>query len=187
MAIGELRDGAALSGGHINVWDNNRASPVVLRLLPYVHHPPCRVLVPGAGPGHEAAALNARGYVVTALDSRPGERVFPTDGRDFLSAADHDGVFGPPFDMICERGLFASIPPGDRDRYVRAAARVLVAGGRLFGSFFALDQQGPPWGTSAGELLHRFGAHFDVERLEPSAFELAGQPGIVLEAIFVRR
>ncbi len=187
MAGAEGRDGSAHSGAHAGAWDQNRASPVVLRLLPYVEHPPCRVLVPGAGAGHEAAALNARGYVVTALEGLHPERVFPADPRDFLSAD-----CGEPFDMLCERGLFATLPPSRREAYVAAAARALRPGGRLFGFFLDFDPDGagvppPPYGVSANELLHRFGAAFDVQRLEPSAFLVPGLGVPQLEAVFVRR
>ena len=44
-------------------------TPIVLRLLPHVHHPPARVWVPEGEA--EARALDARGYRVVAGSSQP--------------------------------------------------------------------------------------------------------------------
>lgn len=194
------------SGGNVPGWDLGRPSSVVLRLLPIVHHPPARVLVPGCGLGHDAAAIQKRGYSVTALDIAPAvaERALAVNGvsvavADFLSADFSEAGFGT-FDMLCEHTLFCAIDPADRDRYVDAAARALRPGGKLFGAFVDVDnaaigRQGPPYGTNAAELLHRFHRSFEVERLEPSGFTFPSSGGASgggydypqLEAVFVRR
>ena len=142
------------------------------------HHPPATVLVPGCGQGQEAAALDARGYRVTAMDvvGKPGILQ-----GDFL-----ESDFGQRFDLLCERGLFANLRPSQRRRYVEAAARALRPGGQLFGVLVegpSGDQ--PPYGTTAAEVLSMVAPWFDVVRLEPGAFQVAGHPQ--LEAIFVRR
>lgn len=158
---------ARASGGNLATADNGRASPVVLRLLAAVHHPPASVLVPGGGP--EAGALDARGYRVAVDD-------------DFL-AHDHAGAF----DLVCERGLFATLSGPDRDRYVASAARALRPGGRLFGVFWeGAGRSGDRVGAHPSELIHRFAPAFEVDRLEPSAF--AGD-GVLspLEVVLVRR
>lgn len=164
-------------------FDTDRSSPVVLRLLPYVQHPPCRVLVPGAGAGHEVRALMARGYVVVATDGAAyaGHRTdIPVEARDFL-----DGGWDGSFDMICERGLFATLSPAQRVRYVAAAAAALRPGGRLFGPFFG---EGSAEGLSpiaAGALIALFAPSFDIERLEPSGFRVGDQA--LYEVVLVRR
>lgn len=194
------------SGGNVLGWDQGRASPLVLRLLPVIHHPPARVLVPGCGLGHEAKALDNRGYRVTAMDIAPlaVERAKAQNGvdaivGDFLTADFSASGLGT-FDLICEHTLFCAIVPADRDRYVAAAARALRPGGKLFGAFLDFDnavlkRPGPPFGTSAADLLHHFHPHFEVERLEPSGFRFQTASGAAdgsaelaqLEAVFVRR
>lgn len=142
-----------------------RGAPVVLRLLPHVHHPPARVLLPWGG--DEARALDARGYRVTTHGvGAPGISVAT---GPFLEGATGE------FDLVCENGGFAALPPEARGRYVEAAARALRPGGLLFGAF--------P-GEDAGALLSLFGPRFDAARLEPSAF---GEASGWLEAVFVRR
>lgn len=193
------------SGGNVPGWDLGRPSPVVLRLLPVVHHPPARVLIPGCGLGHDALALDRRGYSVTAIDFAPlaAERArangVEVQVMDFFHADFSEQGLGV-FDMVCEHTLFCAIPPSRRDDYVAAAARALRPGGKLFGAFLdfdnaALKRGGPPYGTSASELLHRFNGAFEVERLEPSAFTFPADGGSVnggvdvpqLEVVFVRR
>ncbi len=189
------------SGGNVPGWDLGRPSPVVLRLLPSVHHPPARVLIPGCGLGHDARALDRRGYRVVGMEIAPlaAERARATNGvdvrvMDFLAADFSEQGLGV-FDMLCEHTLFCAIEPDQRDLYVAAAARALRPGGKLFGAFLdfdnaALKRPGPPYGTSASELLHRFSGSFEVERLEPSGFTFPAAPGVdvpQLEVVFVRR
>lgn len=102
------------SGSASLVSPGNPASPVVLRLLPHVHHPPASVLV--IGDPAEAAPLFARGYRV--------------------EVAAHPGSAAGGFDLVCEAGAFAQIP---HDRYVQAVAEVLRPGGKLFGGFNGID------------------------------------------------
>lgn len=187
------------SGGNVPGWDQGRASPLLLRLLPVVHHPPARVLVPGCGLGHDALALDNRGYDVLGIDFAPlaveraRARGIKAELADFLTSD-----FGGSFDLVCEHTLFCAIQPDDRDRYVQAAARALRPGGKLFGAMLDFDnarlqRPGPPFGTNASDILHRFGPYFEVERLEPSGFrctlgsELDRQEIAQFEVVLVRR
>jgi len=147
----------------------DRAAPIILRLLPHVHHPPARVLVPDGREGYEARALDARGYRVSVMG---GSSVVPgiSDvAGSFLDAG------GGAYDLVCDAGWFAELGPRDQGRYVAAAARVLRPGGLLFGAFPADD-------AGASGLIGLIAAHFDVARLEPS-----GAVGGWFEAVFVRR
>ena len=139
---------------------SERPSPLVLRLLPFVHRPPARVLVLGAG--HDGAALDARGYRVTVLDL--------DGGQDVLVAEFGQTNFAGEFDLICEHGALTTMAA---DRYAAAAARALRSGGQLFGSF--------P-GGDVGSLIRAFVADFEPTRLEPGGFADG-----LLEAIFTRR
>ena len=131
----------------------DRPSPGILRLLPHVKPPPARLLLIGAGTGHEARALDARGYEVSVVD--PGEappiRDIPVLAAEF-AATD----FGGRFDLACERGDF---PTANRAAYVAAAARALRPGGQLFGSF----------SVDASAIMHAFAPAFDVVRCQPGS------------------
>lgn len=180
------------SGAWVPSWDLGRPSPVVLRLLPRVHHPPARVLVPGCGPGHEARALDARGYRVTAMDlPGRGPDDLPVVHADFLDADfDSEALGGGGFDLVCEHAYFCSIHPVARARYVTAVAKALRPGGKLFGAFLQFDEPGrtsPPWGVSASELIALLSGAFDVEHLETSSFPFHLAGATQIEAIFTRR
>lgn len=154
------------SGGALG---RDRGAPIVLRLLPHVHHPPARVLLPGVGEGNEARALDARGYRVTVMGGdAPAPGIARAPGA-FLDA--------PPvgFDLVCEAGGFAQLDGAARARYVESASRALRPGGLLFGAF-------PAHEAGAGELIARMAPRFDVARLEPS-----GVASGWFEAVFVRR
>lgn len=160
---------------------SGRPTPVALRLLPAVHHPPARVLVAGARALADAQALDARGYRVTLVDRSPpsaaGVRTVAADLTD-LDASE-------PWDLLCELGSFAGIVPAERPAWAAAVARLVRPGGKLFGAFWSGDdatRAAPPWGVSPSELLALLSGAFEAERLQ------AGPPGsATLEAIFVRR
>ena len=128
----------------------DRPSPVVLRLLPHVLPPPARVLIVGVGTGHEAQALDARGYDVTVVDDTAA-------GHGVLAAPFLASDFGARFDLVCEHGGSDS---SDRSAWSLAAARALRAGGQLFGSV----------GGNTSAILHALAPHFEVTRCQPSGF-----------------
>jgi SAM-dependent methyltransferase len=118
----------------------------------------------GAGSGHEARALDARGYRVTVVDldaaSIPDVLV-----ADFLVAD-----FAGAYDLVCEHGAYPGLPAA---AYVSAAARALRPGGQVFGVFPGRD---------VGGLIRVFASAFEPQHLEGSAAD----PGL-LEAVFERR
>jgi SAM-dependent methyltransferase len=129
----------------------DRPSPALLRLLPEVKPPPARVLLVGAARGHEARALDARGYDVTVVDETAPA---PLPGLPVIAAAFADTDFGGRFDLVAEHGAFGTIPAA---AYVAAAGRALKPGGQLFGAFT----------VDASELMHAFSPTFDVVRCLP--------------------
>lgn len=144
----------------------DRPSPHVLRLLPHVKPPPARLLLVGAASGHEARALDARGYDVTILDpgAAPDVGELPVVAAEFVHTD-----FGGRFDLLCETGAYSRMARGE---WVAAAARALRPGGQVFGAF----------PNDASALLHAVGSHFEVERCEP-----AGPDAGLLEVVLRRR
>ncbi len=148
-------------------------SPVVLRLLPHVPHPPARVGFYGPDRDADVQALMRRGYRV-ALGPVGGLGGW-TDGE--------------PLDALCETGGFRDVTPAERPGWAALAALRVAPGGVLFGAFAAGQAAAaarPPWFVTPSELSALLGASFDVERLEASAFaDPDGTP--LLEAVFRRR
>lgn len=144
----------------------DRPSAHVLRLLPHVKPPPARLLLVGAGTGHEARALDARGYDVSVLEPEAAPQV---GDLPVVAAAFGSTDFGGRFDLLCEIGAFARMP---RAEWVAAAARALRPGGQAFGAF----------PNDASALLHAVGAAFEIERCEPT-----GGGESLLEVVLRRR
>ncbi len=161
---------ATVSGGHrATAPARGNASPVVLRLLPSIPHPPARIGVCGPAGAEDAAALRARGYRVEEGPRAP----------DTLLAWHPDA----PLDALCDSGLLRLLPQDQRPRWAAMMALHLRPGGKLFGAFASGDT---PGGVGASELSALLGASFDVERLSESAFtDDDGAP--LLEAVFTRR
>ncbi len=140
-----------------------------------------RVLAPGCGSGHDVRALAAQGAEVVGMDIAPSAirlaRAHAPAGTEAYIEGDW---FAPPvewsgaFDWVVEHTCFCAIDPVRRPDYVRSAAHVLRAGGRLFGIFYRdpgpRDYVGPPYGVSGAELDALFGRAFRaVEEWEPAS------------------
>ena len=152
-------------------WDLGGANTGLIGAFTTYVRPGARVLIPGAGRGHEAEALWRRGYrEVYVCDW--AEEAFVTLRRsahlpadDRLLVGDFFGLDGP-FDAILEQTFFCAIDPGQRDRYVVHCATLLSPGGRWIGVLFDRDfEDGPPFGGSEAEYRERFAPHFDIELL----------------------
>ncbi len=143
-----------------------------------------RVLVPGAGAGHDAAHLARLGAAVTALDLTPqardlhrqlyGEQVADYRVGDFLQLTP-----GETWDMLLEHTCFCAIPPTRRADYVLAARRALAPGGRVFMlAMVGEERDGPPHPMALDNLKSLFGHHFLLLREEPLQGDLTARPGM---------
>jgi SAM-dependent methyltransferase len=157
-------------------WDLGEPSPPFVRLhRDGVIAPPCRVAVPGCGQGWEVAWLAAQGYAVTGIDFAPAalaaarERAREAGVAPELVQADlldlPEALAGR-FDLVLEQTCFCAIAPRRRPEYVQAVHRLLAPGGRLIGLFYACKgEDGPPFGTSPGEVRRLFADRFAVRSL----------------------
>ena len=156
-------------------WDLGRAPRVLLRLLASLPRDRRRVVVPGAGGGHDAIAWAAAGHDVVALDLAPTAiavleaRARSERPRGPLEARLCD-VLAPPaeldasFDTAWEQTCFCAIPPDRRDDYARALHRLLVPGGLLHGLFWHHGRPGgPPFDVSLEDVRSAFSDGFAMQ------------------------
>ncbi len=142
-------------------WDLGRVAPPFANLLK--RRPswlePGRMLCPGCGGGHDAAAFADHGFDVTAIDfAAPAIE----QARRYLNASrtlqvvQHD-IFTLPvswsdsFNYVLEHTCFCAIPTARRRDYAATAYRLLKPGGYLFGLFYRFDppdEEGPPFQVS---------------------------------------
>ena len=152
-------------------WDHGEPSPGLVDFLAHEKWVSGTALVPGCGFGHDCRLLAHRGFTVTGLDVSPSavEQARKLSAKepapilyvvgDFLAGA----MEGREFDWVVEHTCFCAIDPDLRDRYVLAALAALKPGGHLLGVFYNIQpESGPPFGTTRGELLDRFGPHLTL-------------------------
>jgi SAM-dependent methyltransferase len=145
------------------VWDLRGPTPVFHRLAASGQYPPGRMLVPGAGKGHDARLFARHGFTVTAVDFAAGavqemhHLADPDAPLDILQA----DFFALPqllkgsFDYVLEYVTYCAIHPARRAEYAEVIADLLKPGGLFLGLIFPLTHHmsGPPFAVSTEELL----------------------------------
>lgn len=158
-------------------WDLGLAPPCLADLLAHLGPSPLRVLVPGAGFGHDALAWARSGHNVTAIDIAPsavaGIQARALDAGLRVEALALD-LFDLPaaiqesFDVVWEQTCFCAIMPAQRATYVRAMADALRAEGIFYGLFWNHGMaQGPPFSICEEDVRGAFEDEFQVERMTP--------------------
>jgi SAM-dependent methyltransferase len=145
-------------------WDLGTESGLLPQVLPQLKLTKARVLVLGAGNGHDAAYFAKLGHQVTAVDfSTQAIQKARSLYSQFenLSFVEKD-VFNLPegwtgqFDIVFEHTCYCAINPQKRNELVKTWKRMLHAQGTLLGVFFVMEKPvGPPFGGSEWELRQR--------------------------------
>lgn len=154
-------------------WDQGAPSPGLVDFLGEKKYTPGRILVPGAGFGHDARALAKAGFGVSGIDAvksavQQATQLARSERLEQIEFIQSDFFNLPaplrgPYDWIFEHTFFCAIDPGLRDRYVEIAADLLKPSGRLLGVFFNIQpESGPPFGTTRQELIDRFTPRFNL-------------------------
>src|SRR5579884_1259943 len=152
-------------------WEKGEASPGLVDFIKA--HPELKggaVCVPGCGTGHDARVWARAGFTVTGCDIAPSAIRL---SRERTAAAGLQAQFiqcdflrdKPPqrFDWLFEHTLFCAIDPSERDLYVQALLRWLSPNGQYLAvNYLIPDKDGPPFGTTRGELMARFSPHFEL-------------------------
>jgi methyl halide transferase len=147
-------------------WDLGGATPTFKNLAASRRFRPGRMIVPGAGRGHDAREFARHGFEVTAVDFSPyviNEMKHLADPQAPIEILQHD-LFTLPreldnsFDYALEYTCFCAIDPKRRAEYADLIARLLKPGGVYIDLAFPLDGRtgGPPFAVSVPELLGFF-------------------------------
>ena len=162
-------------------WDGGGPRSELVELVERGRIPPCRAIDLGSGTGWNVIFLAQHGFEATGVDFAPGAielgrsraraaGVAATFVEDDLTNLRH--VTGP-FDLLVDYGTFDDLPPKGRDLYVQNILP-LTHPGTLF-LFFCFEWEIRWWerllaftGAMAiepGEVEHRFGEFFRIERI----------------------
>ena len=144
-------------------WDLGGPTPIFKRLASSDRFKPGRMLVPGAGRGHDAREFARHGFRVTAVDFADlavQEMKRLADPLAPVEVLQHD-LFSLPkeldhtFDYVLQYTCFCAIDPARRTEYADLVTRLLKPGGAYIDLAFPLDGRpgGPPFAVSEAELL----------------------------------
>src|SRR5262245_3649336 len=153
-------------------WEKGEASPGLVDFL--TAHPGLprgTVCVPGCGTGHDVRVWAKSGFEAHGFDLAPSAIRLcheKTQAAGLKNARYHliDFLVSEPphpFDWLFEHTLYCAIDPNRREEYVQAVLRWLKPGGQFLAVHYLIpDEDGPPFGTTAEEVLKRFSPHFDL-------------------------
>lgn len=149
-------------------WDMGTPTPVFVELLAEDRFSPGRMLVPGAGRGHDAREFARHGFKVVAVDFARDAAQAMRAAMDEESAHEvlHQDFFEltperiGTFDYVLEYTYYCAIDPARRDEYADKVAELLKEGGVYIALAFPLDEHvgGPPFAVNADELIARMQA-----------------------------
>ena len=174
-------------------WDMGGPSPALIEYVAQRPEKDMRVLIPGAGSGHEAIWLRENGYPnVSVLDIaesafdglRKHADGFPENqliNEDFFS---HAGTY----DLILEQTFFCALDPEMRPAYATKMHELLAPGGTLAGLLFDFPlAAGPPFGGSVEEYRSYFEPFFEVKTMQRATNSIKPRAGSELFFILKRK
>jgi thiopurine S-methyltransferase len=154
-------------------WDAGEPTTPIKEYADSLEDRSLKILIPGAGNGHEARYLFEKGFTnIWVCDWAP-EALFsfseamPSFPKSQLINDDYFKI-SQRFDLIIEQTFFCALPPTLRENYVMKTATLLQDKGRLVGLLFAnhFPFEGPPFGGSKEEYLQLFSPKFELNTLE---------------------
>ena len=132
-----------------------------------------RILIPGAGSGHEAVYFFRQGFHnITVCDWAEEaidrlKKQLPELQDNQLIVGDFFDIKGT-FDIIIEQTFFCAIGPTLRSQYAQKCFELLDTNGSIFGVLFSqnFETQGPPFGGTKEEYQLYFIAYFDILQMD---------------------
>jgi SAM-dependent methyltransferase len=176
-------------------WDLGGPAPALRRLAAAHELAPGRMLVLGAGRGHDAREFARHGFQVTAVDFSEyavAEMRRLADPEAPIEILHHDlfalpGEFHHSFDYVLEHTCYCAIDPRRRAEYAALVASLLKPGGTYIDLAFPVDARagGPPFAVSLPELFNLLGAHgFTLLRQETPSESAPRRRGLEQLLIF---
>ncbi|MFM1879689.1 MAG: hypothetical protein RLZZ241_2555 [Bacteroidota bacterium] len=173
-------------------WDIGYAAPALIAYIDQLPDKSIKILIPGAGRGHEVAYLWKCGFknlVVVDIAQQPLAALrikIPDLPEASLVHADFFEWGDNPFDLILEQTFFCALAPELRTSYVLKMYELLKTGGKVAGLLFdfPLTASGPPFGGCESEYLDLFKHRFFVHKLERAINSIPPRAGKELFFIF---
>lgn len=155
-------------------WDIGNISTPLKEYIDQLTDKSLKILIPGAGNGHEAEYLHNQGFsnvyvcdlASEALDNL--SKRCPSFPKSNLIHSDFFDLKGQ-YDLILEQTFFCAIDPSKRENYLIKTKELLKDSGKLVGVLFGLEFpfQGPPFGGNQDDYYKLFSTYFKLIKLEP--------------------
>ncbi len=145
-------------------WDRGEVSPNLSYWIEKQHFPPCRILVPGCGYGHEVLYLAEKGFDVIAIDIAPSaiDHLNKMLTENQLNATVIEADFfnwnpDKPVDAIYEQTSLCALAPENWEAYEQCLYRWLKPNGKLLAQFMQTNSEaGPPFHCDISTMLELF-------------------------------
>lgn len=174
-------------------WDAGAVTGPIKAIVDELGDKSLKILVPGAGSGHEVAYLIDKGFTnVTVCEwapaaakrlraNVPGLKDTQVMVQDFFQM---EGAY----DLILEQTFFCALPRTQRKAYAEKVYELLVPGGALRGVLFASEFpfEGPPHGGTKKEYEKLFSGLFQLKKLAICENSIPPRSGNEYEIYFVK-
>ncbi|MFT5337609.1 MAG: SAM-dependent methyltransferase [Sphingobacteriales bacterium] len=164
-------------------WQLKEVSPAFVQWFSKVQPPKdTRILIPGAGGGHEAIWLEQQGYTnIVVLDWAPEVIQAQKKNHPNSTVSWICGDFfaeSQKFDLILEQTFFCALPPAMRKAYFQKMGELLASKGKLIGVFFKqISAGGPPFHCSEDDLLFGLSEVFEEVKIVGCEYSIAPRLG----------
>lgn len=172
-------------------WDAGQVTQPLKEYTDQITNKDLKILVPGAGYGHEVLHLAHLGFEnVTVVDFSvsalrnlkarlPEKCNYQLIEGDFF---EHNGTY----DLILEQTFFCALEPDLRPSYAQHCFDLLAEKGKIAGVLFnfELTEKGPPFGGSLTEYQNLFTSYFELRTLEACYNSIKPRQGNELFFIF---
>jgi methyl halide transferase len=179
-------------------WDAGEATTPIREFVDYLVEKNTdrnlRILIPGAGSGHEAIYFYRHDfYNITVCDWAEEaieklKKQLPELKKSQLIVGDFFDLTGT-FDIIIEQTFFCAIDPTLRPKYAQKCFELLDTEGSIYGVLFNQNFpfQGPPFGGTVEEYRYYFEPYFEIHSLNECKNSIKPRMGTELWISFKKR
>ncbi len=173
-------------------WDMGQVSPPLKAYIDQIMDKNLKILVPGAGNGHEVVYLFKQGFrnvFVVDIAHQPLQNIkskLPGFPEEQLMEVDFFDLVLQEFDLVLEQTFFCTLDLELREEYAKKMIDIIKPQGKLCGLLFnfPLTADGPPFGGNASEYRKLFSPYFKINTLEPCTNSIEPRQGRELFFIF---
>ncbi|MDF1697446.1 MAG: hypothetical protein P1U56_16505 [Saprospiraceae bacterium] len=154
-------------------WDTGNVTTPIKEYIDQLQDKNIKILIPGAGNGHEAEYLFRKGFKNVFVCDLAQEALYNLKKRcpefpdshlihgDFFDCSDS-------YDLIIEQTFFCAIHPNRRTEYLKKVQEILDENGKLAGVLFGIEFpfEGPPFGGLIHEYDSLFSSYLEIVTLE---------------------